>query len=185
MVRFNRDDLCLRPQSFYREGHTGDQSRAPDRDDDKIDIGNLFHDLQSDCALTSNDGQIVVAIDVGQAFFFRDLVRARLGFAEIVSVQDHIGAEFLAVVYLNQRGEFWHDHSCGNTEQLSLIGERLRVIASRSGDDAALLLIRRKLNQGVARAALLEASSALQVLEFAENSHTGEVAEWNGMRTGR
>ena len=66
-----------------------------------IDIGDLFDDLDSDRALPGNDRRIVVAVDVGKASFFRDLVGVRFSLAEIFPVQDDRRAEFLAIVHFD------------------------------------------------------------------------------------
>ena len=185
MFRFDRDDFRLRPQSFHRERDAGEQSAAAHRHNHGIDIRHLFDDFESHRALAGDDGRIVVAIDVGETFFLRDFVRARFRFAKIFSVQDDGRAEFLAIAHFNERREFRHHDRRGNSEQFSLIGERLRVIAGRSRDDAALLLIGRKLRERVARAAFLETSGALQVVELAENLHAGDFAQRNRRRAGR
>ena len=110
---------------------------------------------------------------------------AGLGFAEILSVQNNVRAELLAIAHLNERREFRHDDGRGNPEQFSLVGEGLRVIARRSRNDAPLLLIGWKLRERVARAAFLETSGALQVVELAENFHAGDFAQRNRWRTRR
>src|SRR4029077_4708582 len=57
------------------------------------------------------------------------------------------------------------------------------MVARRSSNDSALLLVTRQLCQRIARASFLEASRALQVVELAENFHAGDVAQRNGRRT--
>src|SRR5687768_17956390 len=57
---------------------------------------------------------------------------------------------------------FRSDHRGRNPEQFALIGEGLGVVTGGGGDHAALLLFRRQLREGIARAAFLEASGALQ-----------------------
>ena len=51
------------------------------------------------------------------------------------------------------------------------------MIASGGGDDTALLLVGRELSERITRAALLKTSSALQVVELAENFHARDFAE--------
>jgi hypothetical protein len=102
----------------------------------------------------------------------------------MTAVQDDVRAELLAIVYFNERGELWHDEGRGNAEQFSLIGERLRVVASRGGDDATLLLLGRKLRERIARPAFLKTCRALQTLELAEDFHAGDVAQRDRMRSG-
>jgi hypothetical protein len=59
------------------------------------------------------------------------------------------------------------------------------VIAGRGGDDAFLFLFLRKLGEGVARAALLEAPGALEIIELAINLHPAELAQRDGLCAGR
>ena len=59
------------------------------------------------------------------------------------------------------------------------------MIAGGSRDDAPLLLFGRKLRKRVACAAFLKTSGPLQVVELAENFHAGDLAERDGMPTGR
>ena len=73
----------------------------------------------------------------------------------------------------------------GGQKTVALVSQRLGVIAGGSGDDAALLLIGRKLRKRVARAALLETSGPLQVVELAKNLHAGDFAERNVARARR
>ena len=175
----------VRSQAFHGEGDAGEQAAAAHRDDDGIEIWHLLDDFQSQRALTGDDGGIVVAVDVGQPAFFADAVRVRLRFGEIFSVQDDGRAELLAVADLDERRVFRHHDRRGNAKQLALIGEGLGVIAGGGRDDAALLLFRRQLRQGVARAAFLEAAGALQVLELAENFHARDLAQRNRRLAGR
>ena len=55
------------------------------------------------------------------------------------------------------------------------------MIAGRGGDDAYLLLFGGELDERVARAAFLEASGALKIIELAMNLHPGELAQRDGL----
>ncbi len=59
------------------------------------------------------------------------------------------------------------------------------MIAGGGGDDAFFLLLGRELGEGVARAALLEAAGALEIIELAINLHPGELAQGDRSRAGR
>ena len=111
-------------------------------------------------------------------------MRMRLRLRKIFAVQNDGRAELLAITDLDQRREFRHDHRRRNPEQFALIGKGLGVVAGGGRDHAALLLFRRQLREGVARAALLEASGALQVVELAENLHAGDLAQGIDSRQG-
>ena len=121
----------------------------------------MLDDFDSHRPLAGNDCGIIVAVDVSELFFVRDLVRVRFGFSEISSVKNDGRTKFLAITYFNQRRELRHHHRRGNAEQFALISKRLSVIARGCGDHTALLLVGRELREGIARAALLETSRAL------------------------
>ena len=182
---FDGDDFCVRSQAFHGEGDAGQQAASAHRDDDGIEIWHLLDDFESQRALTRDDGRIVVAVDVGQAAFFTDAVRVGLRFGEILSMQNDGRTEFLAVADLDERRVFRHHDRRGNAKELALIGQGLGVVAGGGRDDAALLLFRRQLREGVARAAFLEAAGALQVLELAENLHARDLAQRNRRLAGR
>src|SRR5205814_1299008 len=171
--------------SFDGQGNAGEQTRATHRNDHRVQIGNLLDDFESHRPTAGNDRRIVISIDVGESFFFRDLVRARPGFSEIFSVKNDGRAKLLTITYFNQRSELRHHHCSRNAEQFPLVGKRLSVIARGRGDHAALLLIWWQLSQSVTRAAFLEASGALQVVELAEDLHTRDLTQRNGIWAGR
>ena len=62
----------------------------------------------------------------------------------------------------------------GMPSRARVIGDRLRVVAGRHGDDAARALGRRQRGELVERAALLERIGDLQVLVFDEDLGAGE-----------
>ncbi len=53
-------------------------------------------------------------------------------------------AELLAITHFDERRELWHHDRRRSREELALVGERLRMITRRGGDDATLLLLRRQ-----------------------------------------
>lgn len=101
MIGFDRNDFCLRSQAFDGERHTCEQASAADWHNDRVEIGDLFDNLQAHCALTGDDRGIVVAIDVSESSLLRDFVRLLFRFGKIFSVEHHSRAEFLAIPYLN------------------------------------------------------------------------------------
>ena len=141
----------------------------------------MLDDFESHRPLAGNDRRIVIAIDVRECFFFRDLMRVCFCLSKIFSVKNDRRAKFLAIIYFDQRSKLRHHHRRRNAEQFTLVGKRLRVIAGGCGDHATFLLIRRQLGQSVARTALLETSGALQVVELAENFHARDLAQRDGV----
>ena len=83
------------------------------------------------------------------------------------------------------RGGLGHQGGWGDAVTLGLERQRVSGVSSGSSDDAALCLLGQKLGEGVVRAAFLEAAGALEVVEFAENLHPGELAQRDRLGTGR
>ncbi len=185
VLGLDRDNLDLRSKRLHRERDSGKQSAAADRDNDGVEIRHLLDDLDAHRALARDDGGIIVAVDVGQAALLGDFVRVRFGFAEILAVHDHGRAELLAIAHFDQGRELRHHDGGGNAQEFSLIGEGLGVITRGGGDDAALLLFRRQLRERVPRAAFLEASGALEVVQLAINLHPRDLAQRNRVRARR
>ena len=67
----------------------------------------------------------------------------------------------------------------GMPQQRAVVGDALRVVARGGGDDAAAARLGGELQQRIARAALLEAAGALQVIELAEDVRAGELRQRN------
>ena len=122
---------------------------------------------------------VVEPVDVRESLALRDHRGFRARFAEVGAVQDDRCAQRAAIGDLDQRRELRHHDRRRNAEQSRVIGEALRVIAGRRRDHAAPAFVRRELEQCVARAALLEAAGALQVVELAVNMRAGELRQWN------
>ena len=129
VIRLDRDHFCLGPQCFYGERHTGKQSAAANRNDDRIEIGDLLENLQTHRALSRDNRRIVIAIDVSEPAFLRDLVRLFFRFAEILSVQHDCRAELLAIGHFDQRGVLGHHHRRWYAENFALIPERLSMVS--------------------------------------------------------
>ena len=86
----------------------GEQTGTAHRHDDGIEIRHLRDNLEPGRSLPGDDGGIVVAVDIGQPLLGRDLMGARFRFCEIPALQHNRRAKFLAVVDLDERGEFRH-----------------------------------------------------------------------------
>ena len=104
-------------------------------------------------------------------------------FAEILPVQDHGRSKFFAITDFDERRVLRHHDRRRNAEQFPLVSERLGVVPGGGGNYAALLLVRRQLGEGVARAAFLKTPSALLVIELGKDLHPGEFAQRDGFRT--
>ena len=140
-------------------------------------VGRLLEDLERHRALAGDHVRVVERMDERQAFARGDRLGLGARFGQVGAVQHDRRAELAAVGHLDQRGELRHDDGHRNAEQRAVIGDALRVVAGRRGDHAALALRRRQLQQRVARAALLEAAGALQVVELAVDVRAGQLRQ--------
>ena len=115
------DDPHFRPQGFHRERNPGEQPRAADGDDDRVEIGDLFEDFEAHGALAGYDFWVVVAVDIGVAVLLGAGAGVALGFEEGRAVEDDVGPEALAGVDLHQGGDARHDDRHRNPEESAVI----------------------------------------------------------------
>src|SRR5882724_1839673 len=66
-----------------------------------------------------------------------------------------------------------------------MVRQAQSVVPGRGRYNAALLLRRRKQCEGIPRAPLFEAASALEIFQLAENLHPGDFRKWYRRRTRR
>ena len=135
-------------------------------------------------ALTGDDGRIVVPVDVGKPAFGGQRAGMVLGFEKARAVQFDVRAETAAGVALHQRRETRHDHRDRDIEQPPVVRQPERMVARRRRDDAALPLAVVEEQEGVARAAFLERTRALEVFQFAKEPHPGDFRERDRLRAG-
>ena len=114
-----------------------------------------------------------------QAFALADCFGFNPRFIEIGAVQHDTRTELPTARNLVERRELRHHDSDGNGQQAGVIGNALCVIAGRRRDHAPFAGFVRKLQQRVARAALLETAGALQIVELAIDPRAGELRQWN------
>ncbi len=182
------NDLDLRRLGLDDRADARDESAAADRHDDGLDLRCLLEDLEGDRALARDHVRIVERVDEREPFALRELARVRARLGQVRAMEHDGRAELATVRDLDQRGEFRHHDGDGNAEQPAVVGDALRVVAGGGRDHAALALLGREEQQRVARAALLEAAGALQVVELAVDLRAGEMRQRDRRRrmaTGR
>ena len=130
--------LHVRPLALHRHGDPGDQPAAADRHDDRLDIRHLLENLQPHRPLPRDDRRVVEAMDVNQPMLLDQLLHAPSRFGKCVAAQDHVRPEIAARRHLDQRRKPRHDHRHADAQELPVIRQPQRMIARRSGDDAAL-----------------------------------------------
>src|ERR1017187_8664698 len=85
-----------------------------------------------------------------------------------------MSAELTGVLHLRERCSLGHDDGGRYAQPPGMIGDPLRMIARRHGNDTTLALIEVKRQQLVEGAALLEGRCELQVFEFEEDLGAGQ-----------
>src|SRR4029077_14061188 len=141
---------------FDSQRNASEQTGAAYGNNYRFKVGNLLNDLEAHRSLSGNNRGIIVAVDIRKPFLRCDLVCVCSGFAEIRTVQDNSRTELLARAHLYEGRESGHYYCCGYAEYSALIGECLSMVARRSSNDSALLLVTRQLCQRIARASFLE-----------------------------
>ena len=113
-----------------------------------------------------DDLRIVERMDEDVALLERELARLGVGVVEHVAVEHDLGAVPGGLRHFHRRRVRGMTIVAGMPSRLRVIGDRLRVVAGRGGDHAALSLLGRQLQQFVERAALLVGGGELEVLEL-------------------
>ncbi|KUG43820.1 hypothetical protein ALP79_200325 [Pseudomonas savastanoi pv. fraxini] len=93
VVRLDADHLDLRAQVFHIRCDTGDQTAAPDRNKDRIQLPRLLtKNLHRHGALPGNRIGVVIRVDVDETLFVDQFQRIGQRLGEGVAVQHHRGA---------------------------------------------------------------------------------------------
>src|SRR5688572_985254 len=101
-MRLDADDAHVRLERLDRGAHARDESPAANWDDNGIEIGDVFDDLQPHRSLPSDDVGVVEAGYEDAPLVARGLKRPLLRVGIRVAVEDDVGAEGLAILYLHQ-----------------------------------------------------------------------------------
>ena len=167
----------IAPAAIETPGH---EAAAADRHDDHVEVRRLLEHFERRRARSRDDLRIVERMDEHIALLERQLARLGVGVVEHVAVEHDLGAMAGGLRDFHRRGDSRHDDRRRNTEPLRVIGDRLRVVAGRRGDHAALSLLGRKLQQFVERAALLVGGGELEVLELQPDLGADDLRQASG-----
>ena len=173
-LRLDADHADLGPKRLDGDSDARDQPPAADRNDHGVEVRDLLEDLETDGSRARDDGCVVEAVDIGEAFVGDELVGEVLRLGDVRAVDQDARAELAATRLLHERRDLGHHDRHGDAEVARVPGERERVVARAGRHDAAGARCLRKLQKRVARAALLEAAGALLVLELDEDLAAGQ-----------
>mmetsp|Transcript_17282 Transcript_17282/g.47228 ORF Transcript_17282/g.47228 Transcript_17282/m.47228 type:complete len:222 (-) Transcript_17282:458-1123(-) len=159
---FYANDFDIWFQRFNGTRNASNQSSTTNRYNNHIHIGDIINHFYSHCTGPGQNGWIVVAVDVVQAFLLHECFGIFLGFSNVLSVDNHASTKFPAPVNLGNGSHGWHDNRGGNIQLLPMIGQGLCVIASAGGNHSIqCFLFVFQLQNGVAGTSFLEGSCKL------------------------
>tara|TARA_B110000240_G_scaffold177406_1_gene205995 strand:+ start:3311 stop:3631 length:321 start_codon:yes stop_codon:yes gene_type:complete len=84
--------ICTSGFMVFTASEIPAMSPPPDGDDNSIDVGRVFQNLQTNAPRASDDVEVVKAVDVLHALLGDELLRRDGGVRDAVAFQDDIGA---------------------------------------------------------------------------------------------
>ena len=96
------------PERLGHGGHTGYQTAAANRHNERIEIGHVLQHLQGYRSLAGNDGVIVVGVHKGQLALLGQREGVVTGFFQRVAMQYDLGSKTACALYLDARCEARH-----------------------------------------------------------------------------
>ncbi len=160
------NDTYLGTHRLHGHCYARDQSPAADGHDDRVDHRRCRQDLEGDRPLAGDDQAVVESRNQYRS----GPCRHGLGLCQCglvaVALQHDVGAMEGRVGDLGEGRAGRHHNRGGDAEQLRMIGNALRMIACRGGDDTVPTLLRQEMGEEVSRPSLLERTRELQVLEL-------------------
>ena len=136
-LRLHADHLDVRVQQLGQGGHAGGKPAAADGHQDVVHQRQLLDDLHGDGALAGGDAQVVERVDERVAVFLGQLHGVLIGLVVNVAVQNHLGAEVLRALDLDERRGGGHDDGGLHAVALGGVGDALRMVAGRRRDEPA------------------------------------------------
>ncbi len=166
IFRFSANHANLRAHRFRGDGSTAKETAAADWRNDDVEIGNVFEQFDSGCALAGDDLRIVVRMNQHGARFFLQDFAGGVARRDAIFALGYAAAVGLDGLTLGARGVTWHDDPRGDAATPG--GERngCGMISRRNSDDAALGFFVGKRENGVSSAAEFKRAGFLQILAF-------------------
>jgi hypothetical protein len=146
----------------------GDSAREPTsavRRDDRVDVGQVFEDLERDRAVSCHDRFVAEGVDM-EAVETLEGARPEHLVPLVEGDLDHLPAEPADRLDLGLRGRVRKDDRATDAELAGPPGDALRHVAGARGPDALLELLGRGEQERVPRSAQLEGADRLEVLEL-------------------
>ena len=175
--RLHTDDLDRWLDRLGGNGDARNQTAATNGHHDDVQVRHGREHLKRDRALAGDDQRIVVGMNECVAVLGCFGVRKTGAVFQGGAGDDHRRSVVLGILDLYRRRADRHHDRCGNSQTLGVVGDTLRMVASRHRDDPRFALRERQMCQPVARAAFLEGSGELQVLELQPGFATEQFRE--------
>ena len=148
----------------------GNQTAAADRDEQGIEIGSLFEDLQRDRPLTGDDIGVGERVDIGEIFDLGMPQGCPVAVVPDLARHDHMRAPGIELGYFVGGDGTGQEDRRRHPGCPTGVSNRKPVIAARRGDDAATQSLRRQGEDRIDRAARLERAGDLQRFELEQQS---------------
>ena len=146
VLGLNTDDLDFASErsglELCRNSHTSGQAPTADCDQNRVDVLNLVDHLEPDGSLALDDVDVVKWSDENGAGLGRVLLRRLQCLGKNSALEHDVSAVVLGCLKLWQRSAHRHKDRGLDAELARGEGNALSVISGRSGNHAALALIR-------------------------------------------
>ena len=134
-------DLDIGIELLDGEGNAGDESAAADRNDDRVRVGQLVENFQTDSALSRDNPVVIKGMNEGVALLVAQIERSLIGVVVNAVDKADVRAELAGGLHLGDGGAVRQadqrlDAALGGSE-----GNALRVVAGGAGDDAPCLFL--------------------------------------------
>ncbi len=172
---FNPDHFDVGPARFDCGDNARCQTATANRHDNRVDVFVFIKDFEPDSALACDDMRIIKRMDEGQTAFLLDAARGLKAFGKHVAGQNDFGAVRARMMNLGVGGVFRHHDGGGNTKSFGVIGDTLRVVASRYGDNTFFAFFRSQACQFDIGATFLERRGILLIFKFQINIRLANV----------
>ncbi len=136
-LHLDADDLDRGLDVLGGDGDAANDPAAADRHDDAVEVGRVLEHLDADRALSGDDLVVVIGVDEKEALFLDQGLGGDLAVGQRLARQDDTGAMRPGALDLGRGRRLRHHDGGRDAEPLGMIGDGLRMIAGRHGDDAA------------------------------------------------
>ena len=159
-------DFQIGPHVAGNRGDATNQPATTNRHQQNIEVRPIGEHLEASRSLTGHHQFIVIGVNQCQPALFNQCGDGSFTFVQIAALKNHLSTKAARAGHLGKGRLRRHHDDCWNIHLLGMIGNSLRVIASRHGDHAALSLSAVKRHHRDIGTARLEGRGVLQTFEL-------------------